>query len=60
MINSAISTGPNAATLTPEANAFCRKELLELAQRGFSILLLVDVVLLFFLDRIYISCLAFV
>ena len=53
-----IATGPHAFTLTPEAIDFCRQELLKWAQRGFSIILPVDVALLFFGDRIRISRLA--
>ena len=56
-ILAAIATGPHASTLTPEAVAFCQQELLERAQRGFSIILLVDVALLVFGDRIRVSCL---
>ena len=43
-----IATGPHASTLTPEATAFCRQELLEQAQRGFRIILLVDMALMVF------------
>ena len=57
-ILAAIATGPHASTLTPEATAFCRQELLERAQRGFSIILLVDVAMLVFGNRIRISRLA--
>ena len=57
-ILAAIATGPHASTLTPEATDFCQQELLERAQRGFSIILPVDVVLLVFGDHIRISCLA--
>ena len=56
-IKSDIATGPHVSTLTPEAIAFCRQELLERAQRGFSIFLLVDVALLVFGNRIRISLL---
>ena len=59
-INAAIATVPHASTLTPEATAFCRQELLERAQHGFSIIFLVDMVLLVFGDRIRIFCLAYV
>ena len=59
-ILSAITTGPNASTLTPEATAFFRQELLERAQRGFSIILPVDVALLVFGNCICISRLAYV
>ena len=56
-ILAAIATGPHVSTLTQEATAFCQQELLERAQRGFSIILLVDVALLVFGDRIRVSCL---
>ena len=58
IINSAIDTFPHASTLTPEATDFCQQELLEQAQRGFSIVLPVDVALLVFGDYIRISPLA--
>ena len=51
-IISAIATVPHASTLTQKATAFCRQELLEQAQRGFIIILLVDVALLVFHIRI--------
>ena len=35
-IISVIATGPHASTLTPEATAFYRQELLEQANRGFN------------------------
>ena len=57
-ILSAISTGPHASTLKPEDAAFFQQELLEQAQRGFSVILPVDVALLVFGDRIWISRLA--
>ena len=57
-INSAITTDPHGSTLTPEATDFFRQELLEQAQRGFIIIILVDVALLVFDDRIHISCFA--
>ena len=46
------------STLTQEATAFCQQELLEQAQRGFIIIIPVDVALLVFGDRIHISRLA--
>ena len=57
-INAAIATVPHLSTLTLEATGFCRQELLERAQWGFSIILLVNVALLVFGDHICISCLA--
>ena len=57
-ILAAIATGPHASTLTPEASNFFQQELLERAQCGFSIILLVDVALLVCGNRIQISCLA--
>ena len=47
-----MATGSHASTLTPEATAFCQQELLEQAHPGFRIILLVDVALLVFGDRI--------
>ena len=55
-----IATGPHVSTLTPEATAFYRQELLGQAQHGFSIVLPLDVALLVFGDRIRISRLAYV
>ena len=57
-IKAAIATGPHVPTLIPDATAFCRQELLERLQRGFSIIFPVEMVLLVFGDRICISRLA--
>ena len=57
-IREAIATGPHASTLKPAAISFCRRELLERAQRGFSIILPEGVALKVFGDRIRISRLA--
>ena len=57
-INAAIATGPHVSTLTPETTVFYQQELLEWAQRGFRIILLVDMSLLVFGSRIRISRLA--
>ena len=57
-IKAVIATGPHVSTLKPEDTYFCRKELLERVQRGFIIILPVDVSLLVFGERIRISHLA--
>ena len=57
-IKAAITTGPHASTLIPEANDFCLQELLERAHQVFSIILPVDVSLLVFGNRIRIYRLA--
>ena len=41
-IKAGIKLGPHTSTLTPEATAFCRVELLERVARGFSIILSQD------------------
>ena len=54
-IKSSIATVAHVSTLKPEATAFCQQELLEQAQRGFRMILPVDVGLLVFGDSICIS-----
>ena len=58
MINATTATGPHASTLALEATDFCQQELLERVQRGFGIILPVDVALLVFGTCVRISCLA--
>ena len=57
-IKEAIATGPHASTLNPAATSFCQGELLERAERGFSIILPAGSALDTFGDRIRISRLA--
>ena len=57
-IQEVIAKGPQASTLKPAAISFCRGEILERAERGFSIILPAAVALDIFEDRIRISQLA--
>ena len=57
-IPEANATGPHASNLKPAAPSFCQGEILERAERGFSIILPAGIALDTFGDRIRISRLA--
>ena len=54
-----IEKGPHKSATSQQSTAFCRRELLERSQRGFSIILLVRDALHFFGQKIRISRLAY-
>ena len=57
-INAGIAKGPHTSTISSTSTPFCRQELLERSQRGFSIILSVHNALRFFGTQIRISRLA--
>ena len=58
-IKAGIKKGPHTSATSATATAFCRQELLERSQRGFSIIFLVRQALWFFGRRLRISRLAY-